>query len=455
MFRRFFEEGLAQSSYLLACDRTRQAAVIDPRRDIGDYVNAARTAGLTITRAIDTHIHADFVSGSRELAAIGARIVAGPDARLEYEHVEVTHGSSVDLGDLRLTFLHTPGHTPEHISVVAADPAEPARVFTGDTLFVGAVGRPDLLGDAAMRQLAGELHESLFATLLTLPDAVEVWPGHGAGSLCGSGIGRASHSTIGDERRDNTLLRHRHRDAFIAAVLADLPDTPPYFSRMKRLNAAGAPVARLADGLDAPPAIDPQTAGAAARAGAWILDLRSSEAHAAGHPRGSVSLASSAKVGYWAAWVVPAGAPVILMTTTAPQAAEARRQLLTVGIDDVAGWIAGGFEAWAGAGLPVARIPLVPARELNRRYDPASLTILDVRSRREWARDHLPGALHIPLQELESRLGDLPRHSPIATICEGGARSALAASLLERADLTNVMNVAGGMAAWRAIEPAW
>ncbi len=452
MFRRFFEEGLAQTSYLLACDRTRRAAVIDPRRDIGDYVNAARTAGLTITHAIDTHIHADFVSGSRELAAIGARIVAGPGARLEYEHVEAAPQSSVDLGDLTLTFLHTPGHTPEHISIVGSHPAEPVRVFTGDTLFVGAVGRPDLLGEAAMRDLAGQLHESLFATLLTLPDAVEVWPGHGAGSLCGSGIGRASHSTIGDERRDNTLLRHRSRDAFVAAVLSDLPDTPPYFSRMKRLNTTGAPVVRLADGVEAPSAIDPAAAASGARDGAWILDLRSSEEHAAGHPRGSISVSSSARAGYWTAWVVPAGAPVILLAATAAQAAEARRQLLTVGIDDVAGWIAGGFEAWAGAGLPVARTPLVPARELNRSHDPAALTIVDVRSRREWARDHVPGALHIPLQELGPRIGDLPRQSPIATMCEGGARSALAASLLERAGVTTVMNVAGGMAAWRAIE---
>ena len=236
MFRRFFEEGLAQSSYLIACDRTGQAAVIDPRRDIDEYVSAARTAGLTITHAIETHVHADFVSGSRELAALGAQVVAGPGAGLAFGHVEMPHGATLPVGDMELRVLHTPGHTPEHISLIQTHPSEPPRVFTGDTLFVGAVGRPDLLGDAVMRPLAEQLHESLFTTLMRLPDDLELWPGHGAGSLCGSGIGGAAHSTIGDERRHNPLLQHSSREAFVQAVLSDLPDTPPYFPRLSLLN---------------------------------------------------------------------------------------------------------------------------------------------------------------------------------------------------------------------------
>jgi hydroxyacylglutathione hydrolase len=453
MFRRFFEEGLAQSSYLIACDRTRQAAVIDPRRDVGQYVSAAEAAGLTITHAIDTHIHADFVSGSRELAALGARVVAGPGAGLAFDHVEIPHGSTLHVGDVELVVLHTPGHTPEHISLIETHPAEPPRVFTGDTLFVGAVGRPDLLGEAVMRTLAGQLYESLFTTLMRLPDDLEVWPGHGAGSLCGSGIGAAAQSTIGDERRNNRLLRHSSRDAFVQDVLSDLPDTPPYFPRMKQLNKEGAPVMRLAAGVDAPPAITAAAAADAARNGAWILDLRSTTDHADGHPRGSLAIASGPKIGYWAAWIVSAGSPIILLTENAQGAAEVRRQLLTVGLDDVPGWIAGGFEAWRAAGLPISTTPLIAAIDLRRgQVLPSALTIVDVRSPREWARDHVPGAVHIPLQELSSRLGEVPRHQPIATMCEGGSRSALAASVLERAGIENVMNVAGGMSVWRTIE---
>jgi hydroxyacylglutathione hydrolase len=453
MFRRFFEEGLAQSSYLIACDRTRQAAVIDPRRDVAEYMSLAAAARLTITHAVDTHVHADFASGSRELAALGALVVAGPGAGLEFEHTEVPHGRTLQVGDVNLLVQHTPGHTPEHISIIETHPAEPPRVFTGDTLFVGAVGRPDLLGAAAMRGLAGQLYESLFTTLLRLPDDVEVWPGHGAGSLCGSGIGAAAHSTIGEERRANPLLQHSSRDAFIEAVLSDLPDTPPYFARMKRLNKNGAPVLGPAAPVESPPRVSPRAAASAAGGGAWILDLRSAGDHAAGHPHGCLGIASAAKAGYWAAWIVPADSPVILLTGTEREAAEARRQLLMVGVDHIVGWIDGGFEAWAAAGLPVSSTRLIAAAQLRSGGAGAgALTVVDVRSAREWARDHVPGALHIPLQELAGRVADIPRSRPVATICEGGSRSALAAGLLERAGVRDVLNVDGGMHAWRTTE---
>ena len=242
MFQRYFDAGLAQASYLLACDRTRDAVVIDPRRDVDIYVAAAAQSNLKIVAAIETHIHADFLSGARELAAVGVTTLAGPGASLRFPAREVTHNEDMTIGDLALRFLHTPGHTPEHISVLARQPGEATRVFTGDTLFVGAVGRPDLLGEALMRRLAGQLYDSLFDTLLALDDGVEVHPGHGAGSLCGAGIGSEPYSTIGRERRSNPMLAHTNRDQFIASVLGDLPETPPYFPRMKRVNAEGPPV---------------------------------------------------------------------------------------------------------------------------------------------------------------------------------------------------------------------
>ena len=207
MFQRFFDEGLAQSSFLVGCDRTRQAFVIDPRRDIDAYATLAAQRGLTITHAIETHTHADFVSGALELAAGGARIVVGPGAGTGFPSYEVRHLETMRIGDIDLAFLHTPGHTPEHISILVREPGAPVRVLTGDTLFVGAVGRPDLLGEDLMRALADQLFDSLFDVLLALDDDIEVHPGHGAGSLCGAGIGKAPHSTIGQERQHNPLLQ--------------------------------------------------------------------------------------------------------------------------------------------------------------------------------------------------------------------------------------------------------
>ena len=268
MFQRFLDEGLAHSSYLLGCPRAREAVVIDPRRDVDVYVDAARHHGLTITHVIETHIHADFVSGARELAAIGARPVAGPGAALRFDHHEARDGETLQIGDLSLRLLHTPGHTPEHIAIVASHPDEPIRAFTGDTLFVGAVGRPDLLGEPLTRALAADLYDSLFHALLSLEDDVEVHPAHGAGSLCGAGIGREPHSTIGQERRFNPMLQHASREAFVTAVLADLPETPVYFPRMKRVNHDGPRVLGLATGVELPYALSAATADRAIRGGA-------------------------------------------------------------------------------------------------------------------------------------------------------------------------------------------
>jgi len=451
MFWRFFDEGLAQTSYLLACTRTSRAAIIDPRRDVDEYINLARREGLTLTHAIDTHVHADFLSGSRELSALGVTIVAGPAAGLKFPHHEVRDGEVIAVGGLELTCLHTPGHTPEHISIRTSGSAEPPRVFTGDTLFVGAVGRPDLLGSGVTRQLADQLHTSLFEKLLALPDSVEVWPGHGAGSLCGSGIGHADHSTIGDERRHNALLQHRDRDAFVDAVLADLPETPAYFTRMKRLNKEGAPLPDLAGGVAAPPLLAAAAAAEACASGAWLIDLRPTTEHGAAHPPRSLSIGFGPKVGYWAAWVVPPDAPIVLMTASPNQDSEVRRQLLRVGLDRIAGSIDGGFPAWMAAGLPTQRIDQISASRL--RHDAAArraVALVDVRSDTEWQRGHIDDAVHIPLQELAGRAAELPADMPVATICEGGTRSGLAASILERAGLDRIVNVTGGMSEWRS-----
>jgi hydroxyacylglutathione hydrolase len=450
MFQRFFDEGLAQASFLVGCDRTNQAVVIDPRRDASVHEAAARQRGAAIVAAIETHVHADFVSGARELSERGARVYSGPGADLEYAHHAVRDGEILRVGDLTLTFLHTPGHTPEHISVLADAPGEPPRLFTGDLLFVGGVGRPDLLGDAQTRRLASDLFDSL-QRVMALDDAIEVHPGHGAGSLCGAGIGEEPSSTIARERRQNAMLQHHDRDAFVAAVLADIPDTPPYFARMKQVNKAGPPLIDAARARRLP-SIRPAAAAALAADGALIVDLRSGEAFAEGHPYGALNIAFGPKVGYWAGWVVPPDVPLLLLADEPAQAQEAFVQLLRVGLDRVEGTIAG-FDSWIDAALPIAQIERMSVAQLRgavQRLEP--LRIVDVRSPREWGAGHVDGAINVPVGELPGRMRELEGEGPIATICEGGYRSSLAASLLAHEGFQRLVNVVGGMAAYRALE---
>ena len=454
MFHRIFDEGLAQSSYVLACDRTRRAVVVDPRRDVDVYFELSRQYDLILTHAIETHVHADFVSGSGELSARGVRTIAGPGADLGFDHHEAKDGEAFKIGDVSFTTLHTPGHTPEHISVVAGQPGEPDRVLTGDTLFVGAVGRPDLLGGERARGLAGDLYTSLVDKLLALRDDVEVHPGHGAGSLCGTSIGSAPYSTIGQERLANPWLQHRSKDSFVRAVLADLPETPPYFAELKRLNQIGPPVLGLGQALPATPALSPEEAADALGTGALLIDLRDAETFAHGHPAGAINIGFGSKIGYWAGWVVPITTPVVLLSEgDGRQLVEARRQLLRVGVDRVVGHVNGGFAAWRTANLPVAHLSRLSAREFHDRTTlSAPLTVVDVRTRQEFDEGHIAGAVNLPVGALASRAGEIPRGVPVATICEAGYRSSLAASVLARAGFGPIVNIAGGMTAYRAVE---
>lgn len=450
MFQRFFDEGLAQASFLIGCDRTRQAVVIDPRRDAAIYGEAAAQHGATIVAAIETHVHADFVSGARELAESGARVITGPGSGVALAHHEAHDGEQLPLGDVTLTFLHTPGHTPEHISVLAETSGQPARLFTGDLLFVGAVGRPDLLGERQTAQLAQDLFDSL-QRVMTLDDTVEVHPGHGAGSLCGAGIGKEPSSTIGRERRQNALLHHTERGPFVAAVLADIPPTPPYFARMKRVNAEGPALLASVRGARALPAIQPAAAAALAADGAAVIDLRDAGAFGAGHPAGALNIGFGPKVGYWAGWVVHPDVPILLLAGTPADAAGAATQLLRVGLDRVEATIAGGYDGWRRAGLPVSSVDQWPAAQLRDAAHRQPVQIVDVRTPGEWAAGHVDGSINIPVGELAARAGELRRDAATAVMCEGGYRSALAASLLEREGFTRVANIIGGMAAYREV----
>jgi hydroxyacylglutathione hydrolase len=448
MFQRFHEEGLAQSSYLIACDRTGEAAVVDARRDVEAYAGAARDNGLSIVYSIETHVHADFVSGSRELAAIGARTITGPAADLLFPHHEVADREQLQLGDITLSLLHTPGHTPEHISVLVDEPGSPRRVLTGDTLFVGAVGRPDLVGAGETGPLAGQLYHTLHDILLALGDQVEVHPGHGAGSLCGAGIAAAASSTIGQERRDNPLLRQHTKEEFVAAVLADLPETPPYFARTKQLNHDGPQVLGLSKPLPPLPALAPDEIRTLLDDGAIVIDLRDAASFARLHPAGALHLEAGPTVGAWAGWVVPASARVVLVARSEREAADARLQLLRIGLEAVSGHVSGGFDAWLAAGLPVSTIERLDVPALMEQLHDQTLTLVDVRSRREFESEHIDRAVHVPVNELAGRAPGFPL-GRVATICETGYRSSLAASVLARQGVRPVSSVAGGMAAYK------
>ncbi|MEP6802293.1 MAG: MBL fold metallo-hydrolase [Acidobacteriota bacterium] len=448
-FRQFYLGCLAQASYMIGSDG--EAAVVDPRRDVDEYLEVARQEGLTIRHVIETHLHADFVSGHRELAErTGARIYFGSRAGVPFPHVPVVQGSEISFGHVTLRFLETPGHTPESVCVLVTDRSEsfePKLVLTGDTLFIGDVGRPDLLGESiTAEELAGMLFDSLREKLMPLPDSVQVFPGHGAGSLCGKNISSETSSTIGQQKLFNHALQPMTRDEFIGVMTSDLPEAPAYFRRDVELNRGGA--ASLQE-IPALVSLDPEAVEGAVAAGAVILDVRSTEAYAASHLKGSIQIGLSGQFASWAGAVVPPGVPLILVAADPEKAAEARMRLARVGLEDVAGELHGGAGRWAESGRPMATTAQINVAELHRRLaDGQAPAVIDVRRPGEWQSGSIPGAKRISLHELSRRASELDSNAPVHTICAGGYRSSIATSLLERAGFTHITNVAGGMDAW-------
>lgn len=344
MFERFIDESLARTSYLLACPRTREAVVIDPRRDVGGYVSAARVLGVTIRWAFQTHVHDDFACGARELVALGATAIVGPDAGLRFQHHYVTDGERMRIGDLSILFLHTPGHTREHIAILASQPDEPVRLFTGDTVGGGGVGRPEAATPEARRALGGALHDSLFQRILPLDDRIHLLPASGA--LAGT--------TIGHEKRTNPMLRVEGRDAFIQAVL-DEPVLPtPFGEWVRTVNQAGPPLLAMVNGFRGLPAISPGSAATAVRAGGVVLDIRAPEVYAAGHALDAFNVAAGPTLGPAIRRVLPRDPRIVLIADDGPQAREAALQLLRLGVSRIDGYVNGGYAAWKAAGLPVA-----------------------------------------------------------------------------------------------------
>ena len=448
-FKQYYLGCLAQASYLIGDGG--EAAVVDPRRDVEEYLEDARSNGLAIGHVIETHLHADFVSGHRELAArTGAKIHLGAAAGAKFEHVPVREGDELRIGSVRLRFLETPGHTPESVSVLVFETPEaeiPAAVLTGDTLFIGDVGRPDLLGAVRRPQdLAGDLYDSLHGKLLSLPDPVRVYPAHGAGSMCGRNISSETSSTIGEQRRHNYALQPMPREDFIRMMTTDLPEAPEYFGRDAAINRDGP--ALLGELAEARPLSASAVSDLRDR-GAVVLDTRSSLEYGAGHIPGSFHIGLSGQFASWAGTLLAPDAPIVVLAEDPDRAAEARTRLARVGLDRVEGFLEGGFRSWSESGRPVASTEQISVEELARRLrEGPLLRVVDVRRPAEWGEGHIREAVHFPLNGFGREGAGLGSSEPLATICAGGYRSSIAASVLERLGHTRVTNVVGGMAAW-------
>ena len=448
--QQFFVKGLAHSSYLLG--GTATCAIVDPQRSVESYLEAAKAMGMKITHILETHLHADFISGHLDLAErTGAKICAPKAGQCEFEHLALAEGDSFQIEDMQLRVLQTPGHTPEHVSYVVVDQArgaEPVCVFCGDTLFVGDVGRPDLFPGMA-RDLASRLYDSLHSKLLALPDFCEAYPAHGAGSLCGRAMGAKRTTTIGYERRYNAALQIKDRQAFIQSLTTNMPAAPDHFSRCSAINRAGPALVRTLSPLV--PLEPIQFQEKATEKNVIVLDIRSYEAFGGQHVPHAYHIDFAGNFATFAGWILPPEKEVLLVADSYDQAQEAVVWLRRVGIDRTAGYLDGGMFAWAKQGLPTEHVRQLSAGELHdlaTKGDP--MLLVDVRAPREFDAGHIQAAVNIPAPDLRTRHAEMDRDKPVALICSTGHRSSLGASLLKRQGFDRVANVAGGMTGYSA-----
>jgi hydroxyacylglutathione hydrolase len=450
LLKHFFLGKIAHSSYILAGKNS--CAVIDPQRDVDLYINEARALGVEITHIMQTHLHADFISGHMDLAKkTGAKIYVAKTAGCTFDHVALEEDDSVELEDMVLRVLETPGHTPEHLSYVVIDKSRstsPVGVFVGDTLFVGDVGRPDLFPDMA-QELAGKLYHSLHDKLLKLPDFTEVYPAHGAGSLCGRAMGAKWLSTIGYERKFNNTLLIKDKAAFIKSLTEDMPPAPDHFSRCSDINRKGpARIAELPALEEFSPAVFKEKMESRSFV---ILDARSYQAFAGQHLAGSWHLDINGNFPTFTGWVIPTDKDILLVADDYKKALEANLWARRVGMDRVAGYLDGGMAAWAAEGLPSSHIGLISAGELhNMLQKKINFVLLDVRAPLEFEENHIEGAVNIPVADLRTRYNELDPTQKTVLLCSSGNRSSLGASILKQKGFTDVINLAGGMTGYSA-----
>ncbi|MFP5379488.1 MAG: MBL fold metallo-hydrolase [Vicinamibacteria bacterium] len=463
--KRFYDDRLAQASYLIGCGREGAALVIDPTRDVEQYLRAADAEGVTITHVTETHIHADFVSGARELAQrTGAALYLSDegDAAWKYAYaadagaVLVKGGDTFRVGNIRIDVVHTPGHTPEHVSFLITDTAaadEPIAIVTGDFVFVGDVGRPDLLERAAkfegtMEQAARELFRSL-QRFKQYPDWLQIWPGHGAGSACGKGLSAIPHSTVGYERRFNWAFACQDEDAFVKTVLAGQPEAPKYFAEMKRINKEGP---RVLHGGVRPERLPLPRLTKALDTDAVVVDTRRAAEFAAAHVPGTLNIPLNTSFTTWAGWLLPYDRDLYLIVDDDNGQAidDAVRALASIGLDRVVGYFDRAIlDEWSASGRQLDAVPQMSADALAEHLRRRDVAVVDVRGHAEWEAGHLPDVPNIPLGYLTERLPEIPTDTPVVVHCQSGARSAIAASLLRAHGRRNVINLSGGFAGWQ------
>jgi len=436
-FKQFYLGCLAHASYLIGSEG--EAAVVDPQRDVEQYINEAEAEGLKIRYVIETHLHADFVSGHRELAErTGAKIVFGHKAGAAIDYAPAKDGDEFRIGKVILRVLETPGHTPESISILvtdAEDPNQPQKVLTGDTLFIGDVGRPDLVNSKGFtaEQMAGMLYDSLHDRLLKLNDAVEVWPAHGKGSLCGRNLSNETSSTIGLQRRLNYALQPMTKEEFVKMMTVDLPEAPAYFSKDAEINRGGA--RSLAD-LPRPAALSPAEVNKFAGRGATILDVRANTEFGEGHVPGALNIGLGGPFDSWAGQLLKFDAPIVIVAQDESKVDEAMTGLARVGIESVKGYLAGGMDAWRRAGLEVSAIQQISVDDLNELLNTQkNLQVIDVRQPGEYRDGHVPSAVNAPLARVDEHAPEFDSNRRTAVICGGGFRSSAATSILERLGL--------------------
>jgi hydroxyacylglutathione hydrolase len=449
--QQFFVEGLGCASYMVGCEAKGIAAVVDPERDVDIYLAAAKARGLQITHIIETHLHADHVSGNTDLAKrTGAEIYIHEAADAEFAHKALKDGDILELGGVRIMVRHTPGHTPESITLLVSDSTraeEPWMALTGDLLFVGDVGRPDLVGMEAARGLAGQLYESLHNNLLHEHDGLMIYPGHGSGSLCGRAIGSVRSSTLGYERRHNPALVERNPAEFVEYMTTNLPEQPGNHKWIKMMNRKGPrPLGKIE-----PKALTIRESIPVFQRGAAMLDARSKDAYVALHVPGAVHLPADDQLSNRVGFVLPPDIPLVLMLKSEADYHDVVLSLARVGFENVAGYLVDGIQEWERLGLPVTSgdVQDIRAAELHEMVEQdGELTVLDVREPWEFQTGHIPGAVLMPLGQVSKRYSELDSQQPVAVICQSGSRSQSAAALLAQKGFHKVYNVLDGMSAW-------
>ena len=465
-FKQFYLGCLSHASYLIGSEG--EAAVVDPQRDVQQYIDEAAARGLKIKYAIETHLHADFVSGHRELAArTGAQIVFSEKAGAAFPHRAVKDGDELSIGNVKLRVIETPGHTPESICVLVSETEKNAgegagdlnaagedacvpKVLTGDTLFIGDVGRPDLAGGKGYtpQMMAEMMYDSLHEKLLQLPDETEVYPAHGAGSMCGRNLSTETSSTIGQQRKFNYALQPMTKEKFVEMMVAELPEAPAYFSRDAEINRTGAVTLNE---LATPVGLSPAEVRSLSEQGHLVLDVRPAADFGMGHVPGSLNIGLGGQFASWAGSLISMETPLVIVAGSLEQVQEAQVRLARVGLENVKGYLAGGLDAWSSAGFATSEVRQISVADLKELIGgEPQLQLVDVRRPMEYQAGHAPGAISAPLANLTSSLPALSLNfsRPTAVICAGGYRSSAATSIMQKAGFANLLNVTGGTKAW-------